>query len=286
MLAEFKQTLRRLRGQIIGWSIGLAVYGLLMAALFDTVAAIPSIEDLIQNYPKEFAEFFGGLQGITTPVGYLSTYYFSYMTPIVGVFAAAAGASLIVGDEESGVLDLVLAQPVGRVALFVGRLAGLLAATAAILLVSWLSWVVPSVWNTMDLTWIEFLRPFLPLFGVMSFCSTLALLLSMVLPSARMASALSAGLLVGNYLIDGLANVNADLEAIVRWTPLGYYQGGDAITGLNGAWLAGLLAAALILALPAAWLFQRREIRVAGEHGWRPTGLRLPWHRQRPPQPA
>ena len=34
MFAEFKHTLRRLRGQIIGWSIGLALYGLIRVSIF------------------------------------------------------------------------------------------------------------------------------------------------------------------------------------------------------------------------------------------------------------
>ena len=34
MLAEFKHTLRRMRGQIIGWSIGIGLYGLLMVSFY------------------------------------------------------------------------------------------------------------------------------------------------------------------------------------------------------------------------------------------------------------
>ena len=33
LLTEFKHTLRRLRGQILGWGIGLALYGLMMGAM-------------------------------------------------------------------------------------------------------------------------------------------------------------------------------------------------------------------------------------------------------------
>ena len=44
---------------------------------------------------------------------------------------------------------------------------------------------------------------------------------------------------------------------------------GDAIDGLNGSWFAGLLAAAGLFAGLAWWCFERRDIRVVGEGGWR-----------------
>ena len=269
MLVEFTYTMRRLRGQIIGWGIGLALYGLMMVSLFDSIAGLEGFEELIASYPPEISAFFGDLMAITTPVGYLDIYYFSYMTVIVGIFAVGASAGLLVGDEEKGILDLLMAHPIGRSALFWGRLLGLGTAMAVLLLVGWLSWVLPSGSAGMDLTWIEFLRPFLPLFVQLLLFGTLALLLSMLLPSARFAGMLAGGLLVANYLMVGLANINEDLKAVVEYTPLHFYQGGQAVNGLNWEWLAGLAAVTILLALLAWWRFRRRDIRVGGEGGWR-----------------
>ncbi|MGD8626570.1 MAG: ABC transporter permease subunit [Anaerolineae bacterium] len=273
MFAECKHALRRLRGQIIGWSIGLALYGLMMVSLYDSIVDIEGFEQLIASYPPEIMAFFGDMMAITTPKGYLDIYYFSYMTIIVGIFAVAAAAGLIAGDEERGTLDLILAHPISRTALFWGRLLAYAVALILVLGVGWLSWVIPAGGTTMDLTWLEFLRPFLPLLGELLLFGCLALLLSMILPSARAAGMVSGGLLVANYLLTGLANINDDLQAIVDYTPLHYYQGGAAISELNLGWLAGLLAAAAILALLAWWRFQQRDIRVGGEGGWRLGGL-------------
>ncbi len=270
MFAEYKYTvLHRLRGQIIGWGIGLALYGLMMAALFDSIIGIEGFEEMIASYPPELMVFFGDLMSITTPAGYLDIYYFSYMTMIIGIFAAGVGAGLLVSDEEDGVLDLVLAHPIGRNALFWGRLLGFVTATAVILIIGWLSWLIPSGGNGMDLTWIEFLRPFLPLLMVLLLFGALALLFSMLLPSARMSGMLSGGLVVANFLVLGLAKSNSQLETVVKYTPLYYYQGGKAVFGLDWGWIAGLLAATVVLVLLAWWRFLRRDIRVGGEGGWR-----------------
>ncbi len=276
MFAEFKYTLRRMRGQIIGWGIGLILYGVLMVSLYDSIVGIEGFEELMASYPQELMAFFGDdMLAITTPKGYIGLYYFSYMTIIVGIFAVGACASLLVGDEEKGILDLVLAHPLSRTALFWGRLLGFAATTVVILLIGYLSWLIPSGSSGLDLSWIELLRPFLPLFAELLLFGTLALLLSMLLPSGRLAGMITGGLLIANYLLIGLSNINEDLKSFVEFTPLYYYQGGDAITELNWGWLAGLLAVSAAFALLAWWRFQRRDIRVGGEGGWRLPSLPL-----------
>ncbi|MGD1991701.1 MAG: ABC transporter permease subunit [Anaerolineae bacterium] len=269
MWTEFRHTLRRLRGQTIGWSIGLGLYGLMMVSFYDTIVQMEELQQMIESYPQELLAFFDSIQAIATPAGYLDTYYFSYMSVIVGIFAIGAAAKLLVGDEERGILDLVLAHPVSRTALFCGRLLGFVVATVIILLVGWLSWAVPSGSVGMEVTWIELLQPFVTLFVQLVLFGALALLLSMVLPAGRLASMLTGALLVANFLLLGLANINEDLQAFVEFTPLYYYQGGQAINGLEWGSLAALAAATLVLVLGAWALFQRREIRVGGEHSWR-----------------
>lgn len=274
MLAEFKHALYRLRGQIIGWSLGIGLYGLLMALLFDSVSQLGGLEELLASYPEEFFGFFGDLMAITTPQGYLDIYFFNYMTVIIGIFAVGAAASLLVGDEERGTLDLILSHPISRSALYWGRVLAYVVALVAILGVAWLSWVIPSRGSGMGLTPLEFLRPFGPLLAELLLFGALAVLLSLVMPSSRSAGMLAGGLLVANYLLVGLANINEDLKAIVDWTPLHFYQGGYAAAGLKWGWLGGLLAAAALLASLGWWRFRQRDIRVGGEGGWRLPALR------------
>jgi ABC-2 type transport system permease protein len=176
---------------------------------------------------------------------------------------------MLVGDEERGVLDLVLAHPISRASLFASRALALITATIMILLVCWLSWAVPSGRTQINLTWLEFLLPFIPLLAQLLLFGALALLLSFLLPSARMAGMLTGALLVGNYLLMGLSRLNDRLETAVKLTPLYYYQGGLAIDGLEWRWLAGTMAAALLLTAAAWFFFRRRDIRVGGEGSWK-----------------
>ncbi len=265
---EFKQTLRRLRGQILGWGIGLALYGLLMGAMFNSVTQIEGLEEMIAAYPPEFMAFFGDVAAMMTPAGYFGTYYSSYMPIILGIFAVSAAAGLLAGDEERGTLDLSLSYPVSRTALFWGRWLGYAVALALILLVGYLGWLVVLPVSGMGISALELLRPFVPLFALMLLFGGLSLLFSLLLPSARLAAMLSGGLIVANFLLLGLANINDSLQALMAWTPFHYYQQGDAMAGLRWGWLLGLAAAALLPTVLAWLLFQRRDIRVGGERGW------------------
>lgn len=269
MFTEFKHTLRRMRGAIIGWGIGLFAYGLMMVSFYSSLEMMEGFLENLENYPPEMLAFFPNIMEIMSPQGYMDTYYFSYMTIILGIFAISACANLLVSDEEKGILDLLVSYPVTRSGFFWGRFLGFLTATAVILVISWLGWLIPAGGSGLDLSAIEMLRPFLPLFVVLVLFGALALLFSMLLPAARLATGLAGGLLIVNYLLIGLANINPDLLPIFELTPLYFYQGGAAIEGLDWGALLGLAGISLLFMLLAWWRFDRREIRVGGEGGWK-----------------
>lgn len=280
MFVEFKHSLRRYTGQILGWGIGLALLGVLLVAVFDSFAdQMEMYEQLVESFPKEFMAFFGDLGAMATPEGYISIEFFSYMPLILGIFAVQAGTGLLVRDEEEGTLDLVIAHPVSRTGLFAGRFLAFLFTMAVVLFIAWLGIIVPMNWSSMSVGWGEVSRPFLSLYAEMVLFGTLGVLLSMLLPSRRLASMATGLLLVASFFITGFAELNESLETAAKLSPLEYYQTQEAFSGLNLEWFFGLLAAGLMFALLAWWRFARRDIRVGGEGGWR-LGQIIPWSRR------
>jgi ABC-2 type transport system permease protein len=274
MLTVFLYALRRFRGQIIGWGIALALLSMLLTSMYDSFAAErDQFEELLELYPPEVTAFFGDIGSMfASPEGFVSIEFFSYMPLILGIFAVLMGSGLLVSDEESGTLDLIMAHPVGRTTLFLGRLLAFVVATVVILFIAWLGLILPTIWSSVDIGWGSLWLPLSSLLTQLLVFGTLSLLLSMLLPSRRMAATTGGLMLVASFFITGLAEINEDLEAIAKLSPLNYYQTLDAFEGLNGEWLAGLLVAAVVFAVLAWWRFQRRDIRVGGEGGWR-----LPW---------
>ena len=269
MFVELDYTIRRFRGQIIGWGLGLSLFSLLLVSMYSDIKEI-DLTAFTDSYPQEMMAFFGeSMLEFSTPHGYLDLEFFNFMILIVGIFAVGNGANLIVKDEEEGLLDLVLAYPISRSMFFWGRVMGYVVVLMLILLVSWLSLVFPSGSASLDLSPGELLRPYWGLLGQLLFFGSFALFLSMMVPSSRVASMITSGLLVANYLVQGLSNINQDLEKVVKYTPLQAYQGGYAILGVDTDWLIIIFEGALLFFLLAWWRFLLRDLRVAGEGGWK-----------------
>ena len=283
MTTIFRYRLRRFRGQILGWGLALSLVVLLIVGIYDSFAPQQEqMEQLLANYPPELMAFFGAAGpefSLFSAEGFISMEFFSFMPVVLGIFALLMGSGLLVSDEEKGTLDLIMAHPVSRSALFLGRLLAFVSATVCILAILWLAFLVGMNSSTLSISAVRLLRPFLSLLAVLLLFSTLALLLSMVLPSRRLAASVSGLLLVASFFVTGLATINEDLQAIARFSPLNYYQSEQAFDHFNVRWFAGLLLAAVLFAVLAGWRFQRRDIRVGGESGWQLPSLPRPFRR-------
>ena len=100
------------------WAAGLLVYTAMIIAVWPTLEDNADFQDLADDYPEGFKAMFGGADAfalLTTPAGFLNTYVFSMIFPLFLVgLAVAMGSALLAGDEESGLLDLLLSTPVAR----------------------------------------------------------------------------------------------------------------------------------------------------------------------------
>ena len=275
MQTIFRAALARLRGQILGWGVVMFLLSLITAVRYDIVRENQAaVEQLLQGSIGNYVKMFGDVAKLTTPEGFLSMALFSFLPLMLGVFAVLAGSGLLAADEEDGTLDLILAYPVSRTALFLGRLLAFLTATLVILALSWLGFVVAMRWTTLSVGWGAMTLPYLSLWALLLFFGGLALLLSMVLPSRRLAAMTTGMLLIASFFLTTLERLDPSLKTVARFSPLHYYQSGDALQGLNVSWFVALLVAAGLFIVVAWWRFERRDIRVAGEGVWR---WRLGW---------
>lgn len=266
----FRYTFTNLRWQIIGWGLGLALYGLMIVPMYETLGAQPErFQQMIANYPPEFLAFFGAdVNSPITPAGFLGMYAFSMLPVIIGIFAVIAGSGLIVSDEEQGRLDLIIAHPVGRPPFFWGRFLGVLAASLSIVVLGWLGFCLLLGRSSLGVTWGQMAIPFLSVFVQILIFVTIALLLSMLLPSRNLTAMITGAILVISYMISSLTFLNEGLELVSRFFPYHYFQAVLSFQELNLTWLFSLLGISLFMTLLAYLRFYRRDIRLSGEGSW------------------
>lgn len=270
MTTIWRYTLLRLRGQIIGWGLASAVFAIIVALLYDTALQMrDQLEQLLNTLPRELMALVGSLDTVFSPAGFLDARYFTFMPLILGLFATILGSGLIVDDEENGTLDLILAHPVRRAELFIGRWLAFAAALIGILLLAWLGLWLGTGLSSLKLTGLEALQPFASLLAVTLWFGGLALLLSLILPSRRLAASVSSSIVLANFFVNALSSISPDLRGLSARLPLAAYQGGKAINGLEMSQFLGLILVSIVFAAIGLWLFQRRDIRIAGEGGWR-----------------
>src|SRR3972149_10994279 len=224
MFTVFKHTLSRSHGAILGWGVTLALLGMLFVPFYDSIATdVETWEQLMEVYPPEILAFFGSTS-FTTPEGFLSIEYFSYMPLVVGVFAILAGSGMLVADEERGVLDLIAAQPVSRAGLFGGRLFSLLVSLIVIVAMGYVGIMASTTYSVMELDAAQVLVPFTSMFALLVFFASGSLLRRMLLPS-RQSAAMVAGLrLGGGFFINGLFPFDRPLGRMNRLPPFTYFQ--------------------------------------------------------------
>ena len=110
----FERALHEQRRALYGWSAGLALLALLMAALYPTVRDNPGLATLHESYPEALRSLFG-IADLTTGTGYLRAEIFSLMGPLLLVILAVLwGSDLTAGEEERHTIDVLLANPVSR----------------------------------------------------------------------------------------------------------------------------------------------------------------------------
>ncbi|MDH5508682.1 MAG: ABC transporter permease [Anaerolineae bacterium] len=265
----FNYALSRMRGGILGWGISIFLLGAMMVPVFNIMSEeAEQFKQLLDIYPAEMLAFFGDMAAMDTIEGFLSIEYFSFVPIILGIFMVSAGSGMLISDEENGTLDLVAAHPISRTGLFFGRFFALVAAILLILLIGFFGIYLPTKASEIPLDTLVLLVPFLSMFAFLLVIGTFALLMSMVLPSRRMASTFAGIVMVADFFIQGLSELNENLKPLANYLPFHYYQGGSWVDGLLVNHFYGLVGAALIFMIVSWGLFLRRDIRVGGEGSW------------------
>ncbi len=128
--------IERYRG-LVGWSIGLTAYSVLVVSLFPLIRDSPAFGAALDDYPEGLKELLGGDAGfdLTSGPGFLGAELYYLILPLLlAVVAIGYGASFG-AEQENGLVDLILANPIPRRRLVLERALAIAVAVVILILV-------------------------------------------------------------------------------------------------------------------------------------------------------
>ena len=261
------------------WATPVLAVSVAAAALGAAVVALyPDFRETLGEFAD--SEFFSGFAGsgaaINTPEGFLAVEYFSWIPVIFAVVAFIGAVSSVAGEEASGTMDMLAAQPHRRRSLLAQKMLGLSLLLSAGIALSYPAIILTAEWRGVDLpvggtAWAIFGMVPLTLLHL-SFTFLVVCLVSDRFTATVMAATVTAG----GYLLEFLAGFVSALEGIQKVSPYYWTDGSILIVeGFDPLRFLGPLALAFVLALLAIEAFQRRDLAVASPVSFREVFSRL-----------
>ena len=258
----FHKTLRDQRRALLGWGAAIAVLVLLMAALWPQVSEMFD-QDLLAAYPEAMQRLFD-IESMVTGAGFLNAELFSIILP--GMFIAygiGRGARLIAGEEQDGILEVVVIGPLSRTRLLLHKAAALAAGIVVLGAVLLVTMLVASAALDMGIPVAHAAIGALAMVLIGIQFGWLALAVGAVTGRRALSVAVPGALAVAAY---ALHVVGALVEAVEPWQPLSPFTqaigdgpvGGSVPSGFT--WLALVAVVVLVGALP---IFRRRDLATA-----------------------
>jgi ABC-2 type transport system permease protein len=260
----FRRGLLDRRRAMAAWCIGVALYILLIAAVFPSLRGATDLNELVDKYPEGLKELFGLSAGLdlTTGAGYLDAELFSFMLPLfVLVLAIGSGARVLAGEEEAGRLELLFSYPIRRRdgVLAKGATVAVEVALVAVTVAAAILLYDPIFDLDLSAGRVVGAAASVGVLGLLH--GWIALAVGAFTPSRALATAVPAALAAAGYLIAGLHGL-ADWLDPLRFVSAFWWVGRAPLR--EGASAAGMLvvAAAAVAALgAAAYLIDRRDLK-------------------------
>lgn len=221
------------------------------------------IEKMMEQFPKALLAVFGmGTVDMSKVDGFYSIFFIFFLL-LAGIHASMLGVVLIAKEERDHAADFLYSKPVSRKRVITAKLA---AGLFNILMFNLLTFVASiyciSLYNDGNplAGKVAFLMSALLIFQVLFLC--LGAAFGALLKTARKASALMTGVLLGMFFLSAAIDIDERINFLKYLTPFKYFEAQSLLFGGSLPWSSLIICAVLTaLALAVTYrLFGRRDL--------------------------
>ncbi|MBK5288271.1 MAG: ABC transporter permease [Acidimicrobiia bacterium] len=248
------------RKSIIGYTVGLAVYVLVVVALYPSFKNSADLNSLTKDSPG-VAALFGISGSLTSPTGWINANVYANFFPLILLMLTIGyGAACLAGQEKDGHLELVLSAPFSRTRVTLEKVAALAAQAGLVCVVTFLS-VLVGHWFELSVSTAHLATATLGVLLLGLDFGLLALAIGAGTGNRGMAIGIAVSVAAASYLVSSMAGVVSWLGS-VKYASLFFWSVGDNQLEHGLSLLAGAVlgATAVVLAVIALRLFSEHDL--------------------------
>lgn len=253
--------LRSMRRAIAWWSVGLAALVAATDVFWPIFKGSSGITDALNHLPPGVLTAFG-LQDFGSPAGYLRANLYEIVVPILLV---AVAVTLVGGqtasEEAAGRLELYLAQPVRRWAVFLGRAVAALIGLVAVTLVLAVVQVAMDAVVDLSIDLGDLLSTIVLCAFAGAFYGSIAFAIACARPRPSVVMGAGIELAVLSYLVVALFSFSSVLAPWSQLSPWNWAFAGNPLQRGTDIWrYAALAAPSILFVLLGLRAVSRRDI--------------------------
>lgn len=253
--------LRERRRSLIFYPLGLAVYTLIIVALYPSFKDDSALASLSEDNSAMMA-LFGASGSLTSPAGWVNANLYTNFVPLIILLVTIGyGASALAGQNENGVLGLVATLPVSRAKLLLAKFVTLIAIAVPVSLTTMICVVIGRTFELpIGIGPLVTVSVAVVLLGAIF--GALALAIGAATGSRGTALGVTSAVATLCYLISSLAPAVSWVHQIRFISPFWWATGaGQLATGVGLGDFLALIGATTVLVALAIAATRRMDIR-------------------------
>jgi ABC-2 type transport system permease protein len=257
-------TLWQKRWSIFWWCAGIVFFVFLTLIFYPTIRQQSvQLDKSFNQIPQTAKQLFTDTSDIFSPVGYLSSQIFYLMLPLlISILAITQGMGLIGKEERENTIEMLLARPVSRGRLLMGKASTGLVIVVVVSALSVLFTALMCKMVGLEIRGLYVMEAGLVV-TLLSLCfGAIAFMLTALGRAGRAASiGITAVMALGGYILVSLAPTVIWLHWPAKVFPFDYYHSAELLTGTYNWLNIVYYIAVIIVCLVVSWLaFRRRDL--------------------------
>jgi ABC-2 type transport system permease protein len=242
-------------------AVVFALFGGMFIALAPDIISSGAYEDLLGSIPPAMQALVG-LETFSSIEGVVSGEYYTF-TWVVGLggYLAYSAAGSVAGDLKNDRMDTLLAAPISRTNVLLGKYLGLLVPIVVLNIIAPLVLYVGSIAIDMPISLTDLMMLHLLSLPYLLCWGAVGLFVGVVVRRGRTAGRVAVGVVVASWLVESVV-VSTDFEWLGAVSPMRYFDPPAVLVdGTYDIAGAGLLfvVTAIFLFTSQQW-FQRRDL--------------------------